>query len=241
MAHNEFGVLLYRQGNYPHALSEFRAAALATPKNALTQTNVGFMYLAMGRIPEALEALRLSLSLKRTGLACVMMSAALRSKHDAISALPFAREATSLDAGDSTMWIELGDCESVVPGHQAQAKRAYAEAARVQREALETNSTDGPGWILLGLCEAKMGASRDARIHLHKGESLPSSDIDTQMCKARILETLGQRDAALNTLESCLRRGASTFQVDLMPEMKQLQVDPRYLEILRTLPGSRTT
>jgi Flp pilus assembly protein TadD len=170
-----------------------------------------------------------------------MMSAALRSKRDAISALPFAREATTLDAGDSNMWIELGDCESMIPGHQAQAKRAYEEAARVQREALETNSTDGPGWILLGLCEAKVGASQDARIHLHKGESLPSSDIDTQMCKARILETLGQRDAALSTLASCLRRGASTFQVDLMPEMKQLQVDPRYLAILRTLPGSRTT
>jgi serine/threonine protein kinase/Tfp pilus assembly protein PilF len=241
IAHNEFGALLYGQGKYLPALSEFRTAALASPKDVLTQTNVGFMYLVLGRIPEALETLRSSLSLHRTGLACVMMSAALRSKRDAISALPFAREATTLDASDSTMWIELGDCESMIPGHQAQAKRAYAEAARVQREALETNNTDGPGWILLGLCEAKMGASQDARIHLHKGESFPSSDIDTQMCKARILETLGQRDAALSTLASCLRRGASTFQVDLMPEMKQLQVDPRYLEILRTLPASRTT
>jgi Flp pilus assembly protein TadD len=241
IAHNEFGVLLYEQGKYLHALSEFRTAALASPKDVLTQTNVGCMYLALGRVPEALETLRLSLSLKRTGLGCVMMSAALRSKHDAISALPFAREATNLDAGDSTMWIELGDCESVIPGHQAQAKRAYAEAARVQREALETNNTDGPGWILLGLCEAKMGASQDARIHLHKGESLPSSDIDTQMCKARILEILGQRDAALTTLASCLRRGATAVQVDLMPEMKQLEVDPQYLEILRTLPASRTT
>lgn len=241
IAHNELGVLLYRQGKYADALSEFRTAALASPKDVLTQTNVGCMYLALGRIPEALEKLRLSLSLQRTGLACVMMSAALRSKRDAISALPFAREATVLDAGDCTTWIELGDCESIIPGHEAQAKRAYADAAIVQREALETNSMDGPGWILLGLCEAKIGASQDARIHLRKGESLPSSDIDTQMSKARLFETLGQRDAALTTLASCLRRGATAFQVDLMPEMKQLQVDPRYLEILRTLPASRTT
>jgi serine/threonine protein kinase/Tfp pilus assembly protein PilF len=241
VAHNEFGVLLYRQGKYADALSEFRTAALASPKDVMTQSNVGLMYLVLGRVPEALEKLRLSLSLERTGPACVMMSAALRSKRDAISALPFAREATVLDAGDCTTWIELGDCESMLHGHGEQARKAYAEAVRVQREALETNNTDGPGWILLGLCEAKIGANQDAHLHLRKGESLPSSDIDTQMSKARLLETLGQRDAALTTLASCLRRGATAFQVDLMPEMKQLQTDPRYLEILRTLPASRNT
>jgi eukaryotic-like serine/threonine-protein kinase len=198
------------------------------------------MYLVLGQSLEAIEKLKLSLSLQRTGLASVMMSAALRSTRDALSALPFAREATTLDAGNSNMWLELGDCESMIPGHQAQAKRAYAEAARVQREALETNNTDGPGWILLGLCEAKTGASQDARAHLRKGDSLPSADIDTQLCRARLFETLGQRDGALSTLASCLHAGATTVQVDLMPEMKQLQVDPRYREILRTLPAPRT-
>ena len=169
------------------------------------------------------------------------MSAALRSQHSAASALSFAREATTLDAGDSSIWLELGDCESMIHGHEDQARRAYAEAARVQREALETNNADGPGWILLGLCEAKTGASQDARTHLRKGDSLPSGDIDTQMCKARLFETLGQRDAALTTLASCLRRGATAIQVDLMPEMKQLEADPRYREILRTLPAARIT
>ncbi|MGA9717231.1 MAG: serine/threonine-protein kinase [Acidobacteriaceae bacterium] len=241
IAHTELGLLLYKQGKYLHALSEFRTAALASPKDALTQSNVGFMYLVLGHIPEALEKLKLSLSLKRTALASYMMSAALRSVRDALSALPFAREATALDGGNSNVWVELGDCESMIHRHEDQARKAYAEAARVQREALETNNADGPGWILLGLCEAKTGAGQDARTHLRAGDSLPSGDIDTQMCKARLYETLGQRDAALTTLASCLRRGATTVQVDLMPEMKQLQADPRYREILRTLPVPRMT
>jgi Flp pilus assembly protein TadD len=170
-----------------------------------------------------------------------MMSAALRSQHDAVSALSFAREATTLDPANSGIWLELGDCESMVRGHEEQAKRAYAEATRVQREALENNSTDGPGWILLGLCEAKTGAGQDARTHLRKGDSLPSGDIDSQMYKARIFETLGQRDECLRALASCLRQGATTVQVDLMPEMQRLKNDPRYQEILRTLPAIRTT
>jgi serine/threonine protein kinase/Flp pilus assembly protein TadD len=240
VAHNELGMLLYRQGKYLHALSEFRTAALASPKDVLTQSNVGSMYLLLGRVPEALERLKLSLSLQRTAFACSLMSAALRSQHSAVSALSFAREATTLDADDSGMWLELGDCESMIHGHEDQARRAYAEAARAQREALEINNTDGPGWILLGLCEAKTGASQDARTHLRMGDSLPSADIDAQMCKARLFETLGQRDAALTTLASCLRRGASIVQVDLMPEMERLKADPRYREILRTLPNPRT-
>jgi tetratricopeptide (TPR) repeat protein len=241
IAHNELGTLLYAEGKYLHALSEFRTAALASPKDVLTQSNVGFMYLVLGRVPEALEKLRLSLSLKRTPLALTMMSVALRSKRDALAALPFAREATDLDPSNSTTWLELADCEAMLHGHGDQARRAYAQAARVEREALETNNKDGAGWILLGLCEAKTGANQDARAHLRKGDSLPSDDIDTQMCRARLFETLGQRDAALNTLASCLRRGATTIQIDLMPEMAQLKADPRYREILRTLPNPGTT
>jgi serine/threonine protein kinase/Tfp pilus assembly protein PilF len=241
IAHNELGLLLYKQGKYLQALSEFRTAVLASPKDVLTQSNVGSMYLVLGRVPEALEKLRLSLSLQRTAFACSMMSAALRSQHDAASALSFAREATTLDPADSSVWLELGDCESMIRGHEERAKRGYAEAAGVQREALETNGKDGPGWILLGLCEAKTGASQDARMHLRNGDSLPSGDIDSQMYKARIFETLGQRDDCLRTLASCLRQGATTVQVNLMPEMAQLKADPRYQEILRTLPAIRTT
>lgn len=241
LAHNEFGLLLYKQGKYLPALLEFRTAALASPKDVLTQNNVGSMYLVLGHIPEAIEKFKLSLSLQKTAFGCYLMSAALRCQHSAASAISFAREATTLDPGDSSGWLELGDCEALIHGHEDQARKAYAAAARVQREALEANEMDGPGWIFLALCEAKTGSSQDARIHLSRGDSLPSDDMDTQLCKARLFETLGQREAALNTLAACLRRGATTIQVDLMPEMKQLQADPRYREILRTLPVPRTT
>ena len=154
-AHNEFGLLLYKQGKYLPALSEFRTASLARPKDVLTQSNVASMYLFLGSVPEALERLKLSLSLQRTAFACYLMSAALRSQHSAASAISFAREATTLDPGDSNGWLELGDCEAMIHGHEDQARKAYAEAASVQREALEANNMDGPGWIFLALCEAK--------------------------------------------------------------------------------------
>jgi hypothetical protein len=46
-------------------------------------------------------------------------------------------QATELDPSDSTTWLELGDSYSTLRGHGAEARRAYAEGARVQRESLE--------------------------------------------------------------------------------------------------------
>ena len=49
LVHNEVGVLLQFQGKYREALSEFRAASLANPRNALALLNMGCIYLLLGR------------------------------------------------------------------------------------------------------------------------------------------------------------------------------------------------
>jgi hypothetical protein len=96
------------------------------------------------------------------------------------------------------------------------------------------NPLQGPGWILLALLEAKTGAAREARLHLRKGDSLPTADIDTQLYKARTFEQLGMRKDALDTLEACFKRGATSFQVDLMPEMGSLRKDPVYQKMVNS-------
>ena len=65
LAHNELGNLLEMQGRYTEALSEFRAANLANPRNALALLNMGCMYLLLGRAEEASDRLQQSMKLKR--------------------------------------------------------------------------------------------------------------------------------------------------------------------------------
>jgi eukaryotic-like serine/threonine-protein kinase len=231
-AHNELGIVLNAQGKYSQAESEFRAASLTNPKFALALSNIGSVCLQLGRAPEAIAKLQQSLALRPTGLASSNLSAALRSQGKLLPALGVARKATELDPGDSTTWLELGDCSSMVRGHDAEAKRAYREAAEVQREQLNTDATDGPGWILLALYEAKTGAKEDARAHLQIADSLPSGDLDSQMTKARTLEILDNRDEALATLAQCFKRGATPVQIELAPDMASLKRDPRYQSLL---------
>jgi tetratricopeptide (TPR) repeat protein len=176
--------------------------------------------------------LQQSLALRPNALASSNLSAALRSQGKLLPALGVARKATELDPGDSTTWLELGDCSSLVRGHEAEAKRAYRQAALVQREELNSDGTDGPGWILLALYEAKTGAKEDARAHLRIADSLPSGDLDSQMNKARTLEILDSRDETLAILTECFKRGATPFQIELAPDMASLKRDPRYQSLL---------
>lgn len=232
LAHNEFGVVLNAQGKYSQAESEFRAASLTNPKFALALSNIGSVCLQLGRAPEAIVKLQQSLALRPTALASSNLSAALRSQGKLLPALGVARKATELDPGDSTTWLELGDCSSMVRGHEVEAKHAYRQAAQVQREELNSDGTDGPGWILLALYEAKTGANEDARAHLRIADSLPSRDLDSQINKARTLEILDSRDETLTILAECFKRGATPFQIELAPDMASLKKDPRYQTLL---------
>jgi tetratricopeptide (TPR) repeat protein len=220
------------QGRYPEALSEFRAANLANPRNALALLNMGCMYLLLGRADEASDRLQQSIKLKPDPTASATMAQVRRSQGKPAQALRFAKEATKLDPHDSTTWLELGDCYSTLRDHRAEARRVYAVGAQRQQENLQMNRLNGPGWILLALLEAKAGSAEEARIHIRKGDALPSADIDTQLYKARTFEQLGMRKDALNTLEACLKRGATRFQIDLMPEMGSLKKDPLYQKMV---------
>jgi Tfp pilus assembly protein PilF len=232
LVHNEVGVLLQFQGKYREALSEFRAASLANPRNALALLNMGCIYLLLGRTDEASDRLRQSMKLKADETASIAMAQVHRSQGKPSLALQAAKEAIKIGPQDSLTWLELGDCYSTLRDHRADAKRVYAEGARVERESLENNALDGPGWIRLALLEAKAGSASETRLHIRKGDALPSADIDTQLYKARTFEQLGMRKDALNTLEACLKRGATRFQIDLMPDMDSLKKDPLYQKMV---------
>jgi eukaryotic-like serine/threonine-protein kinase len=233
LVHNELGILLEWQGRYTEALSEFGAASLANPRNALALVNMGSMYLQLGRPEEASDRLQQSMKLKADPTASVVMAQVRRTQGKPALALQSAKEATKLDPRDSTTWLELGDCYSTLRDHR-EARRVYAEGAQNQQENLQINAMDGPGWILLALLEAKAGSATEARLHIRKGDSLPSADIDTQLYKARTFEQLGMRKDALNTLEACFKRGATRFQIDLMPEMASLKKDPLYQKMVNS-------
>ena len=99
-----------------------------------------------------------------------------------------------------------------------------------------TQRTDRDGWCLRYLA-LKRAHLRQVPISLSKAERVLAGDLDSQLRKARTLELLGKRDEALATVEACLKRGATEFQIQTMPDMGALRDDSRYTAFIKSMPS----
>jgi serine/threonine-protein kinase len=228
-AHHELGVLYNSQGRYAEALNQFRAVTLEVPKSAIAFSNVGSVYLEQGKLDEATSNLARSLSFEQTDSAASTMAEALRAGGKYVQAVDFAKKAVDLGPEEGDNWLELGDCYSFLPGHQNDAKNAYRKSASLQEQELQTDPASGPDWMILALARIKSGYPQTAPDLIEKAEHYYADDMDSQLYKARILELLGRREDALNTISRCFARGATLFQLETMPDMGELRKDPRYL------------
>ena len=234
VTYNQLGYTLHQQGKYQEALEKFRVASLAAPKSVMALSNMGEACLQVGKFEEGLGYLKKSAALDPTwDVAVSNISSALRYQGKYEEALPYARRATVLNSADDFNWLELGDCYSSLPHRQKDARNAYLRAAQEAERHLQTDGADGPAWMRLALYRIKTGNSREADALVKKAASLGANDVDSQICKARILELLGRRDQALATLSACFQRGVTTFDIALLPDLEFLRGDVRYQEMAR--------
>jgi serine/threonine protein kinase/tetratricopeptide (TPR) repeat protein len=242
LAYNELGFGLHGQARYQEAIQAFRAASLAAPRRSMALSNLGAEYLQIGDFSEALESLKRGLTLDPdSDFAAANTSLALRYQEKYEQALPFARKAVELNPALDTNWLELADCLSSLRNRQGEAKDAYLRAAKEAERHLLTDSGDAPSWMLLALYKVKSGSAQNAPLLMERAESLGARDMDSQIYKARILELLGKRDEALETLAACARKGATDFQFAPFPDVQQLRRDPRYRQMMQAKALSAVT
>ena len=169
------------------------------------------------------------------------MADALRCEGKFADAIPFSKKATELNPAEATYWLELGDCYSPMRGRRNDALKAYAQAVTAQEEELKDDPKNGPGWMVLALARVKAGSPQTAPGLIERADRVLAGDIDSQLRKARTLELLGKRDEALATVEACLKRGATDFQIQTMPDMGGLRSDPRYVKMVKSMPPATET
>jgi eukaryotic-like serine/threonine-protein kinase len=244
--YTELAYLLHQQGKFQEAVEQFRFAGLTAPRSSLALGNLGTAYLQVGKFAEGFEYLKKSLALDPDyDFPIVNSSLALRYQGKYLEALPYARKATTLTPTDDTNWLELGDCYSSLPHRGQEAREAYQRAAEETKRHLAIDNTDGAAWLRLAFYQVKTHEGRDFTTLIEKAESLGAADVDSQLCKARILELQGHRAEALAIVADWFRRGASDFQIIPLPDMSTFRTDPRYQAIvksnLKEPPGDRVS
>ena len=239
LGHNEYGVLLDKEGKYADALLEFRAASLAAPKNALNYSNIGSVLLQMGRMDESIENCKKSFALKENADAAVGLAAAYRSRGQLPEAIDFGKKAVALDPNWPPYWLDLGDSYTAARQSTA-AREAYHHCALAEEAELQTEPKSGSGWMLLALCRAKTGEALGTVDSLvSKAEMYKAVDIVSQIWKARTLELLGRRADALTAVAHCFAIGATEFQIQSESDLEQLRRDPQYVRLRHSNTGPK--
>jgi hypothetical protein len=108
----------------------------------------------------------------------------------------------------------------------------------VEEEELESQPKNGSGWMQLAFARARTGDLDRTAVPLQRATMYHGDDIESQLLKIRTLELLGKREEALDLIAVCLRRGATRFQIDNMPDLGNLRKDPRYSGLFQNLPNS---
>ena len=231
-AYNDLGATLTYQCKYDQAIEAFQKATAASPHCALAFANLGEVYLRSGGFSQASLTLRKSLELKPYDFAYVNVSKLLRAQGKYAEALVNAKRALAINSTDDQNWLELGDCYFSMPGKKKEACEAYLEADAYVGRLLQTDPTDGSAWMRRTLYRTKCGGDGAALPLLTKADSLRAIDPTSQLVKLRVLETLGKRKEALETLSAAVKKGMTKFEIEYIPDLQALKKDPGYLQAL---------
>ncbi len=227
-AYNDLGAVLTSQGRYRKAIESFQKATVAFPKCAMAFSNLGEVYLREGELNQASVSLQKSLELKENYFTCVNISKLLRFQGRYAEAVTKALRATEINSLDDQNWLELGDGYLSLPTKKKEACDAYRRADAELEHLLQTDPRDGPAWMRRAWYRTKCGGDADAPSLLAKADRFGAIDLGSQLVKVRVLEALGKRKEALETLAAARRKGMTKFEIEYIPDLQALRKDSEY-------------
>jgi tetratricopeptide (TPR) repeat protein len=227
---------LFRQAKYKAAAEAFDAAAEAAPNVAMPLANLGTMYIALGKNPEARDASELSLKRSPNVTAYMNLGDLAFGDKDYKGALADYQQAANLEPKRHGIWRDIGDCYSML-GQASLVKQNYAKAADLLSDAMKDNPRSGGGWMTLAFYHAKAGDRIAAETDIVNAEQRGATDVHSQFMKVQALAVLGRKADATKLLLTCMDRGLSPVEVNLAVDLNDIRKDPVYLSRISKKPA----
>ncbi len=226
-AYNELGVVLKTEARYTDAALAFSMATQIAPKVSLPLTNLGMVYLTMGRNTEAKETLERSIALHPGAIAYIGLGDMAFQAANYQEAILRYNKAHELWPKSDEILRDLGDCYGML-NQPARVKDCFSQAAALLASSLLINPRPGTDWMTLAFYHAKLGDFPRAGKEMQTAESRGAADVESRLTKAQILALMGETDEALRLVLRCLDDGISPAAVELAVELKDIRQDPRF-------------
>jgi eukaryotic-like serine/threonine-protein kinase len=225
-AYNDLGLIYREKGAYQDSVKYFRQATAIAPRAAIPWTNLGAVYLLLGKTEEGRNACLRAIANHPNEDALLNLGNVAYEAHDYGKALDYYERARDINPNGHMIWRNIGDCYTML--HQPkQTQKSYQKAAEILTADLQINPRHGSGWMTLAYYSAKLGDRSRAKEQLAEAEKRGAPDLDSQLLKAQILVLLGEKEKGLDLALDLLKRGISRVEVILAVDLQSVLSDPR--------------
>jgi serine/threonine protein kinase/tetratricopeptide (TPR) repeat protein len=217
--HNMLGLFYMDQHNYSGAEQELSSAAALAPRLGLIYSNLGALYFAMNRWPEAAASFEKSLAIEQEPLAQANLGTVYFYQGKYGESAKHARVATELQPANPVNWGNLGDALWQIPAEKAAAREAFEHAALLSSEQLSINPANFRLRKSYSLYLAKIGRKQEAEAQIGMALSQAPNDLYVEFYAARVYSVLNEMDRALTALDRCKKLGYSPNEIEREPDL----------------------
>jgi serine/threonine-protein kinase len=217
---------------HEEAIAQYRRALELAPNNAHAHLSLGTAFYNLGRYEDAIKAYRKSLAVAPNHRAYAnlgILYLLLRRFPEAVRSLERAAE---FPEADETVFGNLAAAYYWTPGRRDEAPAAFARTAAHCRERLAQEPDRSGAWLWLAYGLAGLGRREESRAALEKALDLRPDVPHHFYFAARVLNRLGERDAALDALARAVRGGHSMAEARFDVEFDNLRDAPRFQALL---------
>jgi len=232
--YNRLGTFYLRRGKFDNAAGMYTQVISLAPDSFIGYTNLGITRVQQGRYAEAIEPLKRSLEIRRTGPATSNLATAYFQQKNFSEAAKSFEEATALDPGSYELWGNLGDAYYWAPGMRDRSGVAYRKALSLGEEQRKVNPRNANLLSYLAGYHAMLGEVKAANESISEALRLMPRDPEVLYYAALVYAQLHDREKAIDALQRSIAAGYSVSAVRDTPNFAVLENDPRYRALIST-------
>jgi tetratricopeptide (TPR) repeat protein/TolB-like protein len=230
-AYNAMGGFYYRRSEYEKAIQMFQKVTQLAPENYAGYVNLGGTYNDVGRLLEAIEPLKKSISLRPSYAGYTDLGTSYLGLHKLKEAADAYHEAVKLDPKQYVTWGNLGSAQNY-SGAKDNARISYGKAIELATEELKVNPHDAEIMSDLAIYYATVDKKEQALSYLGRALQYGHSDKEIMACAAQVYNQLGETGLALEWMSKAIDAGYSARKFQDLVAFQNLVDNPRYQEIV---------
>ena len=227
--HQSFGAFYFHRGEYPEALKHFQKAVELAPQEAATHYALATAFTEMGQFSAAEAELRNALLLGESPVILNNLGVNLLYQRREQEAIPYLMRALEKYPERYLWWMNLGTAYRKL-NLLKDAEQANLRALGAAEAELMSNPRRHVVRAAIAYLRASLGDRERALFEVTQALSFASDDPATRWMAVLTLDTLGQREEALNLLKT------ETYPIladmSRSPELSHLSHDPRFQSLL---------